>query len=710
MPTPATSSSSRSTRASRSSTRSPRSSPASTSSRRRSRSPRAAGSATGRAGIPPQDEIRLNGHAMQCRITTEDPENNFIPDYGRITAYRGARGFGIRLDGGTAYPGAVVTPLLRLAAGEDHRLGADAEEAIARMDRALREFRIRGVKTNLAFLENLHRRIPTSAPATTRRGSSTTTPELFRFAERRDRATKLLTYIADVTVNGHPEVKGRARPRCRRRAAGAAARRRPPPDGAAAPKLLDRAGPGGLRATGCASRTRVLITDTTMRDAHQSLLATRMRTYDLLACAEPTRTRCRSCSRSRCWGGATFDVADAVPQRGPVGPARTHPRARCPTSCCRCCCAARTRVGYTNYPDNVVRALRQRRRPRPASTCSASSTASTGSRTCGRDRRRARDRQALRGGHLLHRRHPRPRPGQVRPELLRRRWPRSSRRAGAHILGDQGHGRACCKPAAAQRADQDAAARRSACRSTSTPTTPRASAAATRAGRGRRRRRRGRRGDGRRCRGLTSQPNLGSIVEALRAHRARHRARPRGDPPSVSFYWEAVRAQYCRFESDLRAGASEVYQPRDAGRPVHQPQAAGPRARPGVALARGRQGLRRRQPDVRRHREGHAVLQGRRRPGAVHGRQRPDPAPTCSTPTARSPSPDSVVEMLHGDLGQPPGGLPEGAAEEGAEGPEPITVRPGLAAAPADLDADARAEAEKSCGRELDDRTSSPPT
>ena len=162
-------------------------------------------------GIPPQDEIKLNGHALQCRITTENPDNNFIPDYGRITAYRGAFGFGIRVDGGTAYSGAVVTryydPLLEKVTA----WAPSPEEVVARMDRALREYRIRGVATNLAFLEAVlnHPKF--------RKNEYTTrfideTPELFAVKKRRDRATKLLTYIADVTVNGHPEVKGRARP------------------------------------------------------------------------------------------------------------------------------------------------------------------------------------------------------------------------------------------------------------------------------------------------------------------------------------------------------------------------------------------------------------------------------------------------------------------------------------------------------------------
>ena len=195
-------------------------------------------------GIPPQDDIATHGHAMQCRITTENPENNFIPDYGRIIAYRGATGFGIRIDGGTAYSGAVVTrwydPLLEKVTA----WAPTPQEAIARMDRALREYRIRGVATNLAFLEAVlaHPKFR-SHDYTTRFIDET--PELFHFAPRRDRATKLLTYIADVTVNGHPETRGRALPPADARKPDAPIFGRAPLPGAK--QRLDRIGPGEIR-------------------------------------------------------------------------------------------------------------------------------------------------------------------------------------------------------------------------------------------------------------------------------------------------------------------------------------------------------------------------------------------------------------------------------------------------------------------------------
>ena len=161
--------------------------------------------------IPRQEDIRLNGHALQCRLTTEDPENGFTPDYGRIQAYRSAAGFGLRLDGGTAYTGAVITPYYDSLLVKVTAWAPSALEAIRRMDRGLREFRIRGVATNLQFVENVINH-PKFAAGTVTTRFIDTTPELFNFRKRRDRATRLLSYIGEVTVNGHPDLKGRARP------------------------------------------------------------------------------------------------------------------------------------------------------------------------------------------------------------------------------------------------------------------------------------------------------------------------------------------------------------------------------------------------------------------------------------------------------------------------------------------------------------------
>ncbi|MEO1277051.1 MAG: biotin carboxylase N-terminal domain-containing protein, partial [Pseudomonadota bacterium] len=259
--------------------------------------------ATGKAG---QGDVELSGHAIQCRVTSEDPLNNFIPDYGRITAYRGATGFGIRLDGGTAYSGAVITRFYDSLLEKVTAWAPTPEEAVARMDRALREFRIRGVATNIVFVENLlqHPKFTSMEYTTT---FIDTTPELFEFKKRRDRATKLLTYIADITVNGHPETAGRPRP---------PADARPPappkvpddPAPAGWKQLLEDKGPKAVADEMLASKA-LLMTDTAMRDGHQSLLATRMRSLDLIRVAPAYAHHLNGLFSVECWGGATFDVA-----------------------------------------------------------------------------------------------------------------------------------------------------------------------------------------------------------------------------------------------------------------------------------------------------------------------------------------------------------------------------------------------------------------
>ncbi|MFN3294648.1 MAG: pyruvate carboxylase, partial [Gemmobacter sp.] len=256
-------------------------------------------------GAATQADVHLNGHAIQCRVTTEDPQNNFIPDYGRITAYRGATGMGIRLDGGTAYSGAVITRYYDSLLEKVTAWAPTPEMAIARMDRALREFRIRGVATNIAFVENLLKH-PTFLSNEYHTKFIDTTPELFQFKRRRDRATKILTYIADITVNGHPETAGRPKPAEPRAPRPPKVAPEPPPAGTA--DLLRERGPKGV-ADWMLAQTRVLVTDTTMRDGHQSLLATRMRSLDMIRVAPAYAANLPGLFSVECWGGATFDVA-----------------------------------------------------------------------------------------------------------------------------------------------------------------------------------------------------------------------------------------------------------------------------------------------------------------------------------------------------------------------------------------------------------------
>ena len=244
--------------------------------------------------LPRQEDITFRGVALQSRITSEDAAANFTPDYGRITSYRSPAGYGVRLDGGTAYSGAVITPHFDSLLVKLTCFGSTLDEVTARTQRALAEFRIRGVKTNIPFLQNLisHPDFLSGNVTTT---FIDTTPALFKFPQRKDRATKVLTYLGDVIVNGRPEIK-----------------KLPDVSVMTPPRPLvydhQAALPKGTRdwlhslgtkqfADWVHKQKQLLITDTTMRDAHQSLLATRVRTHDLIGCARSESTRLNSSHR-----------------------------------------------------------------------------------------------------------------------------------------------------------------------------------------------------------------------------------------------------------------------------------------------------------------------------------------------------------------------------------------------------------------------------
>jgi len=300
--------------------------------------------------LPPQDGITLNGYALQCRVTTEDPANNFVPDYGKIHTYRSPAGFGVRLDGGSAYGGAVISPYYDSLLVKLTVWGREFPHACRRMDRALREFRVRGVKTNIPFLENV-----VNSPVF-QTGQATThflddTPSLFAFKPRRDRATKLLTYLGEVIVNGNPEVKGKPLPTRMKHAQVPAHDASPPPPGTR--ELLDRLGPEGFAAwTG--RQKRLLVTDTTLRDAHQSLVATRVRTHDMVAIANFIAHRLPELYSLEMWGGATFDVSMRFLLEDPWHRLRRL-RELIPNICFQMLLRASNAVGYTAYPDNAVR-------------------------------------------------------------------------------------------------------------------------------------------------------------------------------------------------------------------------------------------------------------------------------------------------------------------------------------------------------------------
>ena len=299
-------------------------------------------------GIPAQKRIRTRGFAIQCRVTTEDPENNFLPDYGRISAYRSANGHGVRLDGGNGFTGAQVTPhfdslLVKVIIHAPRR-----ETALRRLDRTLREFRIRGVKTNLIFLIGLINHPAFIEGAFTTRFIDET-PELFEVHKRKDRATKLLRFVAETLVNANPEVAGRG-PAVRTPLARLPHVESQQIEGSR--QIFLQKGAEGLRDWVLA-QDRLLLTDTTFRDAHQSLLATRMRTADLLAPLPAYQQGMRPLFSIENWGGATFDVAMRFLKESPW--ARLHKmRQACPDILFQMLLRGSNGVGYTSYPDNVV--------------------------------------------------------------------------------------------------------------------------------------------------------------------------------------------------------------------------------------------------------------------------------------------------------------------------------------------------------------------
>ncbi len=307
---------------------------------------------TPESGIPLQKDIHLNGHALQCRVTTEDPENGFSPDYGKISTYRSAAGFGIRLDAGTAYAGAVITPYYDSLLVKVTASAPSSKEAIARMDRALREFRVRGLSTNLQFLENvINHPLFISGECSTRFIDNT--PELYKFPKRRDRATRLLNFISGVIVNGNPEVAGRSLP--------SLPLSRPLLPAVQNQQVLDLGTKDRLTAMGpkkfsewMRNEKRILLTDTTMRDAHQSLFATRMRTDDMIKIAPYYAQNLSQLFSLECWGGATFDVSMRFLNEDPWERLKKI-RAAAPNILLQMLLRSSNAVGYTNYPDNVVR-------------------------------------------------------------------------------------------------------------------------------------------------------------------------------------------------------------------------------------------------------------------------------------------------------------------------------------------------------------------
>ncbi|WP_457651039.1 pyruvate carboxylase [Profundibacter sp.] len=645
--------------------------------------------ATGKAS---QDEVRLNGHALQCRITTEDPQNNFIPDYGRITAYRSATGMGIRLDGGTAYAGGVITRyydslLVKITA---HAQTPDA--AIRRMDRALREFRVRGVSTNIAFVENLLRH-PTFLDNSYTTKFIDNTPELFKFKKRRDRATKILTYIADITVNGHPETEGRPEPSAKVKTPHPPAPQADPAPGTR--NLLEQKGPQAV-ADWMAAQKQLLLTDTTMRDGHQSLLATRMRSIDMIRVAPTYAANLPQLFSVECWGGATFDVAYRFLQECPWQRLRDLRKAL-PNVMSQMLLRASNGVGYTNYPDNVVQTF-----VKQAAASGVDVFRVFDSLNWVENMRVAMDAviaadKVCEGticytGDILN-------PDRAKYDLKYYvEMGKDLKAAGAHILGLKDMA-GLLKPASATvlvKALKEevglpihfhthdtsgiAGATILAASDAGVDAVDVAMDAFS---------------------GGTSQACLGSIVEALR-HTDRDTGLDIAHVREVSDYWEAVRAQYVAFESGLAAPASEVY--------LHE--------MPGGQFTNLKAQARSLGLEDRWHEVAQTYANVNRMFGDIvkvtpSSKVVGDMAlmmvsqnltrEQVEDPDVDVAFPDSVIDMMRGNLGQPPGGFPEALINKVLKGEKPDTSRPGAHLPPVDLE-QTRADLSKELeGFEVDD-------
>lgn len=300
--------------------------------------------------IPQQADIPMIGYAIQARVTTEDPANDFMPDTGKLMVYRSSGGFGVRLDAGNGFQGAVVTPYYDSLLVKISTTGMTFKEAAAKMDRNLKEFRIRGVKTNIPFLNNVvtHEKFLTGAFDTS---FIDTTPELFIFPERKDRGTKLLSYIGNVTLNGFPGVEKKAKPIFVQPSIPKVDKLIIPPAGTK--QILDARGADGL-VKWIQEQEDVLLTDTTFRDAHQSLLATRVRSQDMFEIADATARMMHDFFSLEMWGGATFDVAYRFLKEDPWE-RLAKLREQVPNVLFQMLLRGANAVGYTNYPDNLIR-------------------------------------------------------------------------------------------------------------------------------------------------------------------------------------------------------------------------------------------------------------------------------------------------------------------------------------------------------------------
>ncbi len=635
--------------------------------------------------LPRQDQIPRIGCAVQCRVTTEDPANKFTPDYGRILSYRSSAGLGIRLDGAMGDTGSVITPFYDSLLVKVTAFGPKLEIALQRMDRALREFRIRGVKTNIPFLENvIHDPTFRSGAATT--NLIDTTPALFEFKARRDRATKLLAYLGDVIVNGNPQVQGRRLER------GATLPAIPDCDHRQAPlpgtrDLLRELGPRKF-AQWILAQKRLLITDTTFRDAHQSLLAARVRTYDMLAVADAVARRTPQLFSLECWGGATFDTAMRFLHEDPYQRLALL-RERIPNICFQMLLRGANGVGYSYYPDNVISGF-----VRHAAATGVDLFRVFDSLNYVPNMRRALDAVLESGalceaaicytGDLL---------DPARDKYHLRYYVKLAReleKLGVHLLAIKDMA-GLCRPYAARQLfralreevgipvhfhthDTSGIAAASVLAASDAGVNIVDLALASMSG-------------------STSQPNLNSIVAALQ-HTPRDTGLDLAALNDFSDYWEAVRELYAPFDSSPRTGSAEVYLHEMPGGQytnlVQQAEAMGLGHR-WAEIKRTYAEVNQLFGDIVKVTPSSKVVGDMTLFLLTRGIKTADVlnlAPGMSFPA-------SVVDMLAGGLGQPPGGWPKQLQKVVLGKRQPLRGRPGAKLAAVDLEREKAALHEK---------------
>ena len=637
----------------------------------------AEGEKIGKSGsiIPAQSAIRVSGTAIQCRVTAEDPNNNFIPDYGNIIAYRSPSGPGIRLDGGTAYNGAWISRAYDSLLVKVTARGSDGEDSINRMRRALMEFRVRGVATNLPFLLQLltHPKFQ-SGDYNTRFIDET--PELFETGGGHGQVERLLRFIADVIVNGNRDVKDRPLPLSLREPTVPVAVGKLPANGPKA--IFDETGARGL-VNWIREQKKPLVTDTTFRDAHQSLLATRLRTKDLIAVAPYYAHNMSDLFSVESWGGATFDVALRFLHEDPWQ-RLFDLSAAMPNIMQQMLLRASNAVGYKSYPDNVVRffihqaadagidvfrifdslnwpenmqvaidAVGETGKIIEAAICYTGDIQNPAKQKYNLDYYldlacQYRDM----GSHILG---IKDMAGLLKPGATRLLITALKQEIDlpVHLHTHDTSGISAATVLAAVEAGADIV-----------------DAAI----------------DG--MSGLTSQPNMGAIVASLE-HTDKSTDLDAEAIRVISGYWEEVREQYTAFEPPIRSGASEVY--------VHE--------MPGGQYTNLREqarslGIDRRWPEIARAYADANELFGDIVKVTPTSKVVGDMALAMVTagltkqdvldPEKEIAFPESVVQFFHGEMGQPAGGFPPALQAKVLNGKIPLQGRPGEALSSIDLE------------------------